>query len=46
MSEVLFIFTAGLGGVFVSMALLYASMRFTALILEKTNSAKAKGESR
>ncbi|MEE4356637.1 MAG: hypothetical protein V2I97_09210 [Desulfococcaceae bacterium] len=44
MSEVLFIFTAGLGGVFLSMTLLYASMRFTALILKKTSSSSGKGD--
>ncbi len=34
MSQILFVFTAGLMGVFLSMAVLYGSMRFTALVID------------
>lgn len=34
MSQVLLVFAAGLLGVFLSMAVLYGSMRFTALVID------------
>lgn len=45
MSEIVFIFTAGLGGVFLSMALLYGSIRLTTLVtkgLDKSKEEKKK----
>ena len=43
MNDTVFIFVAGLGGVFVGMAVLYVSIRLTSLIIEKWDNP-GKGE--
>jgi len=40
LSEIAFIFTTGMAGVFLSMAMLYGSIRLTALVTDRLESSK------
>lgn len=42
MSEILFIFIVGLSGVFLSMAVLFGSIRFTALVIDALETKEEK----
>jgi hypothetical protein len=43
-SEVLFIFAVGISGVFICMAMLYSSIRFTALVIDNLVNKKEEKE--